>query len=127
MGSLVKYNVNDVNGKLVSEEEAKNIIKEGYLYNSLKPKQRNLFLDVLHYVKNDKNPLVPENESRARNLFLIGKNSLNENLPLMKVSLIDENHSYIHLDEIIRHILLHGFNLEYFETETRGICDTKNY
>ena len=28
MGSLVKYRVNDVNAKLVSEDEAKNIIKE---------------------------------------------------------------------------------------------------
>ena len=101
MGSLVKYRVNDVNGKLVSEEEAKNIIKQGFLYDSLKPKQRKIFLDVIHYIKNDKNALVPENESRARNLFLIGKYSLNENLPLMKVSLIDKNHSYIHLDEVI--------------------------
>ena len=127
MGSLVKYNVNDVNGKLVTEEESKNILKQGYLYNSLKPKQRNLFLDVLQYVKNDKNALVPENESRARNAFLIGKNSLNENLPLMNVESLDENHAYIHLDEVIRHFLLHGEDSECFETERGRICDTKNY
>ena len=125
MGSLVKYNVNDVNGKLVTEEESKNILKQGYLYNSLKPKQRNLFLDVLQYVKNDKNALVPENESRARNAFLIGKNSLNENLPLMNVESLDENHAYIHLDEVIRHFLLHGEDSEFFERETGRICDTK--
>ena len=127
MSSLVKYRLNDVDGKLVTEDEAKNIIKQGYLYDSLKPKQRKIFLDVIHYIKNDKNALVPENESTARNLFLRGKYSLNDNLPLMKISLIDENHSYIHLDEAIRHILLHGYNLAYFETESGGICDTKHY
>ena len=84
-------------------------------------------MDVIHYIKNDKNALVPENESRARSLFLKGKYSLNENLPQMKISLIDENHSYIHVDEAIRHILLHGYNLAYFETESGGICDTKHY
>ena len=50
----------------MTKKESRSIIKTGYLYNILKPKERPLFLDILHYVKNDKNSLVLENESRAR-------------------------------------------------------------
>ena len=92
----------------MTKKESRSIIKTGYLYNILKPKERPLFLDMLHYVKHDKNLLVPENESRARSLFLIGKYSLNANLPTMEVVSLDENHAYIHVDEVIRYFLLHS-------------------
>ena len=127
LASLVKHNVSDPTGKLVTKEESSNIMKLGYLYNNLKPKERTIFLDVLQYVKNDKNPLVPENESRARQIFLRGKNSLNENLPLMKIVPLDDHHAYIPLDEVICHFLLHGEKLECFELVKSGICKTKNF
>jgi hypothetical protein len=50
--------------------------------------------------------------SRVRNLYLVGKSSINSNLPIPNVKMID-SHAYVSLKDCIRDVLAHGLPMDF--------------